>query len=51
MGLMGMRTMVTDFPVVRYPINAYYSKFPSIAWIPWAFKNISSSFLTGEAKL
>lgn len=46
---LGLRSMINDFPVVRYAMNPNFSYFPSVDWIRFAFKNISISFvLAGE---
>ena len=45
---LGLMTMVTDFPVIRYPIVAGDNKFPSLTWITFAFKNIIMRFMEGE---
>ena len=37
---LGLKTMVTDFPVIRYPLVPADNKFPSLTWITYAFKNI-----------
>jgi len=39
--------MVTDFPVIRYAMNGSDNQFPSLSWIPHAFRNIVARFVEG----
>jgi len=45
---LGLKTMVTDFPVIRYPLVPADNKFPSLTWITYAFKNIVLRFMEAE---
>jgi DNA polymerase epsilon subunit 1 len=43
--------MMSEFPVIRYPLDQNDLKFPSLQWIGFAFKNILEYFIQGEAWL
>jgi DNA polymerase epsilon subunit 1 len=45
---MGLRTMVTDFPVIRYPLDHQDSTIMSVGWASSTFSNIVSKFLQGD---
>ena len=48
---LGLKTMVNDFPVVRYGMDQNYGYFPSVDWIRYAFKNISIAFIMANDTL
>lgn len=45
---MGLRTMVTDFPVIRYPLDSQDNTVMSVGWASSAFQTIISKFVEGD---
>ena len=46
--LIGLKTMASEFPVIRYPVEPSDLKFPPLQWIQFAFRNMTLRFLEGK---